>query len=507
MKKSIFIVFLLLFAASCAARLCEPIQVESEKQLFIDDKFIENACNITLTVNPPNRNGICVPQDKPWESAAVGGGSLIEYKGTAHYYFWAYELNPDGQGSTGHFCYAVSRDGINWQKPNLGQVEYKGSKNNNMLDCEPGNVFIDPVAPPAERFKMLSIIGSMSDKENCGLYINTSPDGVVWKKHPVRLYPFYPDGINQVIYDPQTGKYMAYFRQWFPRSVGTYFTSPIKPLRTVGIQILDDPMKPWPYDEKIPKFYLWGEDSIPTPSAEAQIVMACDPADPENTDLYTGVVHKYEYASGIWLAFPSPYRQFPDPPHESPNDGLLDIQLAISRDGINWRRYRTPYLRLGLEGTLDDSQGALYMCPGMVRNTNEIYQYYSGTPGTHGITVLGKDWIKNYRCTQRLDGFISADAPYEGGSFVTPVIAFEGRKLVLNVDTSALGQVQVEIQDSQGYPIEGYAHADADLIQGNYMDKPVSWKGESDLDELAGREIKLKFIMKAAKLYTFQFIN
>ena len=30
-------------------------------------------------------------------------------------------------------CYAVSRDGVEWKKPNLGLVEYNGSRDNNLV--------------------------------------------------------------------------------------------------------------------------------------------------------------------------------------------------------------------------------------------------------------------------------------------------------------------------------------------------------------------------------------
>lgn len=40
------------------------------------------------------------------------------------------------------------------------------------------------------------------------------------------------------------------------------------------------------------------------------------------------------------------------------------------------------------------------------------------------------------RAIMRLDGFISADAPYEGGQLATPSIRFEGSGLELNLDTA-----------------------------------------------------------------------
>jgi hypothetical protein len=50
---------------------------------------------------------------------------------------------------------------------------------------------------------------------------------------------------------------------------------------------------------------------------------------------------------------------------------------------------------------------------------------------------------------------------------------FTGSKLQLNVDTSALGQVQVEILDPDNKPIQGFTLTEADLIQGNFIDKMV----------------------------------
>ena len=64
---------------------------------------------------------------------------------------------------TSRLCLAKSRDGVAWERPDLGLVEYNGSKHNNLLDVpgEPsGNVNLvleDPEDPdPGKRFKMLS---------------------------------------------------------------------------------------------------------------------------------------------------------------------------------------------------------------------------------------------------------------------------------------------------------------------------------------------------------------
>ena len=85
------------------------------------------------------------------------------------------------------------------------------------------------------------------------------------------------------------------------------------------------------------------------------IVIACDDDDPPDMDIYTPSVVKYPGADDVYLATMSMYHHFtPDemdddlPPR---NDGLMDIQLAVSRDGISWDRPdRRPYVGIDAEG-------------------------------------------------------------------------------------------------------------------------------------------------------------
>ena len=52
--------------------------------------------------------------------------------------------------------YAVSNDAYNWTRPDLNQVEYNGSKKNNLIFSSAKgatDTFEDPSAAPEERFK------------------------------------------------------------------------------------------------------------------------------------------------------------------------------------------------------------------------------------------------------------------------------------------------------------------------------------------------------------------
>ncbi len=109
------------------------------------------------------------------------------------------------------------------------------------------------------------------------------------------------------------------------------------------------------------------------------------------------------------------------------------------------------------------------------------------------------------RAVLRRDGFVSADAEPEPGWFVTPPLFFAGEQLALNVDTGGGGHLRVEIQDAQGTPVPGYALADCDPVNGNRVDYGVSWRGKSDVAALAGKPVRLKLLMRSAKLFAFQF--
>ena len=87
----------------------------------------------------------------------------------------------------------------------------------------------------------------------------------------------------------------------------------------------------------------------------------------------------------------------------------------------------------------------------------------------------------------------------------TPPIRFSGRRLDLNVATSAGGSVEVELLDEQAEPIEGYAKIDARVINGNSVRMPVRWTTTDDVSKLASSSIRLRFYLRDCKLYAFQF--
>jgi hypothetical protein len=81
-------------------------------------------------------------------------------------------------------CYAVSKDGLTWEKPTLGLVELAGNKNNNLVDFDNFAdsaciVLYEPDEPdPSRRFKLIYEVSPFD------VHSAFSPDGLHWKDSP-----------------------------------------------------------------------------------------------------------------------------------------------------------------------------------------------------------------------------------------------------------------------------------------------------------------------------------
>jgi hypothetical protein len=58
-----------------------------------------------------------------------------------------------------------------------------------------------------------------------------------------------------------------------------------------------------------------------------------------------------------------------------------------------------------------------------------------------------------------------------------------------------------------GEPVRGFTMAEADELNGNSVRFVATWNnGKSDVSRLAGKPVRLRIKMRAAKLYAFQFL-
>lgn len=492
----------------------DTLDVGTRKQLFIDERWFASRRGLTLRVNPPVKHQRGLLPEMPWEANRLGAYSTVmDDGGTCRLWYDAIGSLEKDKPHGRCLCYAESEDGVEWRRRNVNLFEWEGIKENNILmPGGQGGVMKDPNGPDEHRYKALCII-----KENdvwpesegavtgywdgdrfvaqMQLYLCTSPDGIRWK----RIGPasdYFHDSQNHLLYDDRLGRYAAYVR--------THRRG-----RTVGRLEIEDPMDlPW-----IPL----GEEAE-SKAARFTTAIEADEADPPDTDLYTPCVHKYPWAQDAYFSFTTPYRHYPygdtsdttaqgtDERGRYRNDGPVEVQLAVSRDGVYFHRPdRRPYVPLGVDGEWDGGQ--LYMSLGMLRRGSEIWMYYCGTSHTHGAYEPDATDREGGvgRVVQRLDGFVSADADYGGGDFTTPLITFSGAHLQFNVNCSALGQLWVELRDEKNHVIPGYSLAECIHIDRNHVAASVRWREKPDCSELIGRPVRMHVKARACKIYAFQF--
>jgi hypothetical protein len=105
----------------------------------------------------------------------------------------------------------------------------------------------------------------------------------------------------------------------------------------------------------------------------------------------------------------------------------------------------------------------------------------------------------------RLDGFISINAGFDEGEFITKPLTFSGSKLEINYSTAGAGQIRVELQDADGGPLPGFTLEDCDPIKGDAIAGIVAWKERSDVSQLAGKVVRLRMVMNEADVFSLMF--
>ncbi|MFB3825238.1 MAG: hypothetical protein ACE15B_00670 [Bryobacteraceae bacterium] len=501
-----------LILAGCAAMAAgaQRHDVGGRRQLFIDQRFVEGAKGIAFRVHPPVKTGE-VNIDSPANWGLGGYHSVLEAGGV--YYMW--------YTAGAAVCYARSRDGIHWTKPPLELTTDETPKPNNVVigrgagGVKGGThglmVFLDPKAPEEERFRLVANPPEFDRM----VQVFSSPDGIHWKvTHRDAITfdknaPHHLDTQNVIFWDARLGRYVAYVRKNL-REAGSQGRT-VARAESDGLSFGDA--------AKMPVVFRAGRRHPGhfDPLRKTKVAVL---------DVYTSSVIAYPWADGAYFMFPTPYYHYGAWQREfreaAPvNAGAIDVRFAASRDGIAWETYDwKPFVALGMEGEFDSRRN--YMVYGIVPalNGRDMYMYYMGTNETHG---WGRDDRNNKlleaanlaprpvaraisRVVLRRDGFVSVRAGEAGGEFTTPAMKFKGNQLVLNVDTSAAGEVQVEVQDESGKPIEGFTLADCDIIHtANEIDRPVKWNGAGTLEKLEGRAVRLRFVLRDADLYAFQF--
>ena len=407
---------LLVFLGLAIAAPPAPADIGDRKQLLIDDRFIADRDRVELRANPPEKLGLI--RDEKGLPLRGHIARVIDDAGKVRLYL-------------GHEDVQVleSDDGLHFRR--------------NGVKLPGGTfpmIFLDPhETDTARRYKLFHLeFSEPFDPARHGVYASYSADGVTFTKAG-RVFPFFTDNPTIVHWDGRIQKYVIYTRAFDYGSENQ---------RRIGRIETDDPLKPWPYTRTAEHRVFPSIENIP-------VVYSADRDDDPHSDVYYNAAGPYPWAQDVYLMFPSHFRHFlPDrhrfivPPVKGrwEDFGMLEVQLAVSRDGVRWSRPSRgePYIPPGLADEWD--RWYTVAGPGLVRRGHYIYQYYYSTGRLHDSAILRPEYARSPEPTggvgvvrQRLDGFVSADADYKGGWLRTPPVVFKGRTLRLNINTGSFG--------------------------------------------------------------------
>lgn len=501
-------------AAALAQNFPQPINIAQRRELFVDRHLIDRLSgSATLRLHHPQPREIALVHDAPWEGTGSGYHSIFQDGGLYRMYYKAYHIDISSgkmraDSHPGFCCYAESDDGIHWRKPNLNLHDFRGSKANNIvlasgpmgkanLDAAHPAVFKDanPAAPAHARYK--ATVRS-DDKKAHGLIALQSPDGFHWS--PMSESPVITNGAfdsqNLAFWDPATNQYRAYWRA-FTGGVTNGETWKPEGLRAIRTGTSPD-------------FLHWKQSD--------DLRYVDSPAE----QLYTNQVKPYHRAPHLLIGFPTRYLErdthpsleaLPEPDHRQQRStasrrygtAITEALLMASRDGVLFHRWNEAFLRPGAERPGTWNYGHQYIGWHLVETKSNL----PGAPNELSLYASESYWTGDSsevrRYSLRLDGFVSVNAGYNGGDLLTRALRFDGGNLNLNFATSAAGAVRVELQDLQGRPLPGFSAAECDELFGDTVGRTVTWNGSADVSKLANTPIKIRFVLKDADLYAYQF--
>ena len=81
-----------------------------------------------------------------------------------------------------------------------------------------------------------------------------------------------------------------------------------------------------------------------------------------------------------------------------------------------------------------------------------------------------------------------------------------GSRLWINARCEADGYVDVEVTDAWGSPWDGYSRQECQTFTGDSVHHPVAWASSETVNDIA-TGVKLKFYLRNAELYGFQFAD
>ena len=442
--------------------------------LLLDDRNVESTENVELKLGVPTKhpaNPLFI-EDKPWEKRYDNFyGNIIFDKEEVIYKCWysPFIVAHSAKGMTlsqrkkttydGHdlqemaICYATSKDGISWKKPNLGLVKFEKNFDNNLISRGPhgAGIFKDSRA---------SVTSQQYKSIYQGLNTSFSHDGLVWSKpRIISRDKIAGDTHNNALWAPTLSKYVAFTRTWGKTD-----------RKLIGPETKTN--------------HAWGRQV-----ARIESVDFCDWSKSEVVVDCADWAHQ-PYAMPVFY-------------HANTYIGLLAIhdqisdrvwtEVAWSADTKKWHRINegTPLID-SCTNPLDYDFGCIYACANPIFLKEEIRIYYGGSDWLHtgwrnGCLALA---------TLRPDGFAGYEQnnTNELGRIRTNALDYKGQAVKVSADISKNGWIKASLIDN--------AHSVISSVQISKTSTDTNLFDRQVIDE---DSVRIEFELNAAKLYSFAF--
>ncbi len=467
-----------------AVRPAQDLVLREGPHLFLDDHLLAEMTGLTFEVHSPQKypQNPIIPAKNKWTGLDKTTAPTTVLPGSASDGLRMWYIPHSRSGLGYHLGYATGKDGIHWEFPDLGVVEFQGNKHNNllMLHVVGGRVLFDPHAKREAEVYKVAFYRQVPEPH--GFCVSFSPDGLhwgplLWIKELDDAGELSGTGASDIVnafYDPVRQEFVSVFKMWSRK--GDYAV-PVKrgaPPPRCGRRILGM--------SRSKDFRHW---------SKARVILKPDAHDPPTLEFYgmPAVIRRGD----LFIGF------LPCLIDDAPPDGIGWTELAISRDGDRWQRLRHPFLQRS-EANKDKPDHAIAWITEVVCVGGREHIYYNGLE--YGHKAGGRHGCVGFL---RKNRFASLGAGDRAGRLVTRYATLAPKTdgaMTLNADASG-GEIRVQLADRKGI-LKGYSFAECDAITRDSLRIPVTWRGKSRF--LTTKvPLRIEFSLRNARLYGFEF--
>ena len=511
------------------------LYVEDRPQVFLDSWLIEATGMLTRRWHKPRQrqDRPVLARDRPWEINpyfTYSNYCVLQDPADGQIKCWYEDLGPHMGGvhpMKNRLLYAVSSDGVRFEKPQLDIVSHEGRPTNIVAGHTLGGpasaanawptegvhscaIVIDPHPPSGdERFRMIFSRRVPDSRKTSGWRRVTacarSADGIHWVPYPdpPRLGTSGTSlgDVSCVRYDANSRCFVQNTRHgcmWAPPPPGT-------PRESTTWAAAYAPHRP-DLMNKRRVFRTFSHDFLHW-SDPVRIVGpddVFDNIDESHYGMASFHVGNVEFGTlGVFRA----------------TDNEMDVRLLFSRDGARWApadRAR-PFLRPRGPEHWDAHMVSIASPP--IRMGDELWFYHGGSSCHHDWWISGRENLAAPEAQAppdhvrfglgiaalRLDGFCSLDAgPYRDGFVMTKPLFSQGDQLIVNARCRPGGWLRAAVTDLEGRCLGSCTREQCDAFAGDSVDHVLSWNGERTIPA-GGTFRRVILYLRDAEVFSFRF--